>query len=99
MSVSTVIIKLFGRGVGLRTRSPADAGVVYALTLGLSQAATVCVGHAVVAVNLRGWVNPVGQRQSSDWLLFVGSSFIVLCLHLLTSHPCHPSSMARPGNE
>ena len=68
--VSTVIISLFGAAaLAAHAITLRMAGVVYALTLGLSQAATVRVGYAVGRGDSR-------QMAESGWTaLVVGSAF------------------------
>ena len=68
--VSTVIISLFGAAaLAAHAITLRMAGVVYALTLGLSQAATVRVGYAVGRGNSRG------MAESGWTALVIGSAF------------------------
>jgi MATE family multidrug resistance protein len=68
--VSTVIISLFGAAaLAAHAVTLRMAGVVYALTLGLSQAATVRVGHAVGRGDLRG------MAESGWTALTIGTAF------------------------
>jgi MATE family, multidrug efflux pump len=68
--VSTVIISLFGAAaLAAHAITLRMAGVVYALTLGLSQAATVRVGYAVGRGDLRG------MAESGWTALVIGSAF------------------------
>jgi MATE family multidrug resistance protein len=68
--VSTVIISLFGAtALAAHAITLRMAGVVYALTLGLSQAATVRVGYAVGRGDSRG------MAESSWTALVIGSAF------------------------
>jgi MATE family multidrug resistance protein len=68
--LSTVIISLFGAtALAAHAITLRMAGVVYALTIGLSQAATVRVSHAVGRGDLRG-------TAESGWTaLVVGTAF------------------------
>jgi multidrug resistance protein, MATE family len=68
--VSTVIISLFGAtALAAHAITLRMAGVVYALTLGLSQAATVRVGYAVGRGDSRG------MAESGWTALVIGSAF------------------------
>ena len=68
--LSTAIISLFGAtALAAHAITLRMAGVVYALTLGLSQAATVRVGYAVGRGNSRG------MAKSSWTALVVGTVF------------------------
>ena len=68
--VSTVIISLFGAAaLAAHAITLRMAGVVYALTLGLSQAATVRVGYAV------GRGDSQGMAESGWTALVIGSAF------------------------
>ena len=68
--VSTVIISLFGAAaLAAHAITLRMAGVVYALTLGLSQAATVRVGYAV------GRGDSQGMAESGWTALVIGTAF------------------------
>jgi MATE family multidrug resistance protein len=76
--VSTVIISLFGAAaLAAHAAALRMAGVVYALTLGLSQAATVRVGYAVGRGDLRG------MAESGWTALTIGTAFGLIIFAVL----------------